>query len=262
MKNLNNIPQSENSREKIGLENIEATLKENAAELRKMGIPVDDESRLQIEGFKNYPKEMLIKDKIAEDRFKERFGFEHRSEQVGEQFEKLKTALLQKSLKKKFVVCRTAFFDDVVNGVDNIILDRQSGNIVCALDEVCDVHSKRYEEKRAKVLEINRIGGAKINYGIELEPKTHKIKLSPISEIPLFFLGLNDQNVKKIVKQFEKDKTSEMEKNIIRFFAESMKQQAELFLNVCPKNTAFTQRLRDFQKTLTEFNQIKDEETL
>jgi len=51
-----------------------------------MGIPVDDESRLQIEGFKNYPRETIIKDKIAEDRFKERFGFKNRSEQVGEQF--------------------------------------------------------------------------------------------------------------------------------------------------------------------------------
>ena len=88
MKKLNYIPPSENSREKIGLENIEATLKANSAELRKMGIPVDDESRLQIEGFKNYPRETIIKDKIAEDRFKERFGFKNRSEQVGEQFEK------------------------------------------------------------------------------------------------------------------------------------------------------------------------------
>jgi hypothetical protein len=80
--------------------------------------------------------------------------------------------------------------------------------------------------------------------------------------VPLFFLGLNEQNVKKVIKQFEKDKTSEMEENIIRFFTESMKQQAELFLNVCSKNTSFTQRVRDFQKVLSELNQIKNEEAL
>jgi len=262
MKKLNYIPPSENSREKIGLENIEATLKANSAELRKMGIPVDDESRLQIEGFKNYPRETIIKDKIAEDRFKERFGFKNRSEQVGEQFEKLKTALLQKTLKEKFIICRTAFFDDVVNGVDNVILDKKSGNVVCALDEVCDLHSARYEEKRRKVLDINRIGGARINYGLQLDPETNKIKLSPVSAVPLFFLGLNEQNVKKVIKQFEKNKTSEMEENIIRFFTESMKQQAELFLNVCSKNTSFAQRVRDFQKVLSELNQIKNEEAL
>ena len=80
--------------------------------------------------------------------------------------------------------------------------------------------------------------------------------------MPLFFLGLNEQNVKKVVKQFEKDKTSEMEENIIQFFTESMKQQAELFLNVCSKNTSFAQRVRDFQKVLSELNQIKNEEAL
>ena len=247
MKNLNAYPTSENNKEQIGLEKINHVLERSSELLNKMGIPVDQECRIQIEKFENFPREKIFKDKIREDRFKERFKYDQRENQLGEQFEKLKTALLQKFFKNDFIVCRTSFFDDVLNGVDNIIVDAHSGQIICAIDEVGDVHSKRYEEKRQKVNDVNRMGGVSIDYGFKMDLENKKIILSSLSNIPLFFLGLNELYIKKAVKEFNENEISDFEKNTIIYFIQSLKEQTELLLKICPENSLVTPKLRDFQ---------------
>lgn len=247
----NSTEELKNSAESKGLENIDKALKDGAARLNQLGIPVDNECRLQIEKYTNYPKEKIFQDKIREDRFKERFDYENRNKSLGEQFERLKTAFLQKHLSEDFIICRTTFFDDVFNGIDNIILDKKTGNIVCALDEVCDIHSKRYEEKRQKVLDVNRMGGVKIEYGFQFNPENKKIDLTPIKNIPLFFLGLNEKSVKDCIKQFGSN-NFQFDQGILTYFIQSLKYQADLLNNVCPKNSEVSKRISDFQKVLTE----------
>jgi len=254
MNKINVFHRCENNLESEGLKNINEILKNNAVELNKMDIPVDEECRLQIDGFKNYSKEKQFYDKIREDRFKERFNYENRSQHLGEQFEKFKTAFLQKYLHEEFIICRTSFFDDVFNGVDNIILDRKEGNIVCAFDEVCDIHSQRYEEKREKIIEVNRIGGTKIDYGLKFNPQNNQIILNPLSNIPLFFLALNEKVLKENIKKFQKNQNSEFDWGILLYFIESLKQQSTLLINICAPNSEVSKRIEKFRNILFEIS--------
>lgn len=231
-----------------GQNQINDLLKKNAEKLRKLGIPVDDECRLDIHEF-NYPEEKKFRDSWDEERLKQKFDYKNRSKQLGEQFERLKTVLLQKYFKEEFIVCRTAFIDDVFNGVDNIIMDR-NGNVVCAFDEVSDIHSKRYEEKREKIMEVNRIGGASIDYGIKLNPKDNKIELGPLSHLPLFFLALNETAIKQTIRQFSENEETDFEKQIIYYFAKSLNDQANLANHICNPKSEVAMRIKNFQTHL------------
>lgn len=245
---MNISNKKENLKESKGLENVIEILKNEAEKLNQLGIPVDEECRLKIEKFNNYPKEKIFYDKVREDRFKEKFNYEDRNKSLGEKFEKLKTALFQKYLAEEFIVCRTSFFDDVLNGVDNIILDKETGNIVCALDEVCDIHSKRYEDKRKKVLDVNKMGGAEIEYGFKFDVKDKKISLTKLSNVPLFLLGLNENYVNNCLKHFGSN--DKFNRDILTFFIQSLKQQADLLINTCPKNSEISKNIANFQKVL------------
>ena len=46
------------------------------------------------------------------------------------------TLLLNKFLKKDFIVARASSYDDYNNGIDNVLIDKTSGEVLCGFDEV------------------------------------------------------------------------------------------------------------------------------
>lgn len=103
-----------------------------------------------------------------------------RRKAFAERLEKLATAIFYKFLKNDFIVARTSRFDDIKAGADNIIIERRTGNIVCAFDEVGDAFGERFQEKQWKTLHKNTKGGTNIKYGLKLEKDktTDELKLS------------------------------------------------------------------------------------
>lgn len=45
------------------------------------------------------------------------------------------TLLFDKVLNKDFIIVRASTYDDYENGADHLIIDKQSGAVICGLDE-------------------------------------------------------------------------------------------------------------------------------
>lgn len=235
--------------EREGLNRLNDGLKKIAKELNQIGVPVDESCRLKIECYTDYPESKRKKDKNIEDNRKKEYDKIEEDKKIGEIFEKLKTAFLYNHLSENFIICRTTFFDDFLHGVDNIILDKKTGNVVCAVDDVVAGHSKEYEDKKNKQIKVNREGGATIEYGLALDIRHQKISLSPLKNVPLIVIALNINMVKMCLANFGNNNT-EFDKNMLTFFANDLQREAEFVKNICPKNSLVFQRIENFQKVI------------
>jgi len=138
----------------------------------------------------------------------------------------LKTAVFNKFLGQKFIVTRTNLADDIDRGVDNLILERQTGNVVCAFDEVTDITGKTYQDKVAKILEKNvESDGANLKYGLGIDEKTKKVIAKGVQNIPIFYLALPGQYVKNAISHFEPNLKSEQEEKLLSYFLSSLQTQ-------------------------------------
>ena len=71
----------------------------------------------------------------------------------GALLEAAKTILFHKAIKSDFLVMRSSNFDDYENGVDNVMVNKKTGDIICAFDEVNDKKDGKFcQKKRIKLL--------------------------------------------------------------------------------------------------------------
>jgi hypothetical protein len=137
---------------------------------------------------------------MAKTKRRERiFKKKEKIEILGKKFELLAYSILCKFLQNtEYIAVRSSFYDDRRNGVDILLLEKGTGNVVCFLDAVAG--EERYKEKLSKVEKINyEQNGAKIKYGIEII-RTENNKLKPIlrnlEKIPIFVLPLKEEKEK------------------------------------------------------------------
>jgi hypothetical protein len=230
----------EKEREKRG-EKLEQIIEKISNELKKEGIPVNKHCRIEMSAFsKIFPPEKLEKDEAFVKKQEKRWFGNLSKEEIekkklqsdGERLERLKTAIFYKFLKSDFIVARSSYYDDYKNHVDNLIIDRKTGEGICALDEVADISGKNIQEKRDQVLErnfksIKEEGGAEIDYGCFI--KESKILLGGLKNLPVFYLCLPKEKIEKGIEGLESslEEFSEMEKTLFQFFISSIKQQIE-----------------------------------
>lgn len=248
-------------------EKVRDFMKEISKELKREGFPIGNDGRIDMRAFKNfYSKGALIEDnkyiKKREDSFDEELlekGFskeeieERKLMSAGERFEKLKTAILYKAFKEKFVVARSSRYDDIRNGIDNVIMEKETGNIVCAVDDVAtDENSKEFKEKERKVMEKNMAGGAKLKYGITIDERG-RMRKTELNNIPVFQLTLKD--IEEAEKKFDpsKKESSDDEKKLASDFLSSIKEQIKFFTEASKGKS----HLNAFRKNL-----VQNEETL
>ncbi len=245
------------------LEEIKNFLGEIAGELRKEGIPVNDDCRIDMEAFKEvYSAETLEKDKeivrgwqkLDKRKFKDLPEEQveiKRLKKEGEQLEILKTVVLYKFLSEKFIVARTSVFDDIENKVDNLILEKETGNLVCALDEISNVSSVEFERKQAKVLERNREeGGGKLKYGFKKEKD--KFVMEEAEHLPIFYFALPSKYIKEGINNLipELGQSSDYEEKLFSYFIALIKSQISS-LHLEPSLDAdFRERLDEFGKSI------------
>ena len=249
-----------------GLGGLKDSIKEISLELRKEGIPVDENARVDINKFRNvYSKESIESDSSWVKKLKEQWERAAASDSrwswvpnkekapkdipVGDVFEMLATSVLSKFLGKDFVVTRTSEYDDVRNKVDNLILEKETGNIICAFDEVGSASGERFEEKRNKVLERNwQRGGADLKYGISYEKEGDEMKLKKgaIYQIPLFYLALSQGEIKRTLDDSRQDI------KIFQEFISSAKEQIKEIKNG-PVHSKLKGRLDFFEKVIEKF---------
>ncbi len=169
------------------------------------------------------------------------------NERAGFMFEMLKTSIMHKKAGSRFIVVRSSHYDDVVNKVDNVLVDRKTGQTVCALDEVSprsmqddEARKKRQEIKMRnfgyaaksegfdspRQVEVER--GMTLQYGIELA--NGKIACKELHHLPIFLLSLDHKHLNEGLKQFQNsDKPSEYENKLFRYFLSSFSLQIQEF---------------------------------
>lgn len=245
-----------------GEKKLEELIKEIGEKSKTEGIFLTADGRVDIEAFQGfYSKEELLRDKeLIEEKkreWRERDGDrEKKLKRDGEKLEMLKTVIFHKFLNQNFMVIRSSEYDDIKNKVDNIILEKNTGNVVCAFDEVGDISSDGFENKKAQVLNRNteREGG-RLKYGFKKD-KDSNATFVRISNAPLFYLALDKQHLEEGIKNLvpSLEEKSEYEKKLWNYFNASLKAQIS-FLKLKPNslNLELKNRFEQFEKDIEKF---------
>ncbi|MEA2097945.1 MAG: hypothetical protein U9P70_02625 [Patescibacteria group bacterium] len=167
----------------------------------------------------------------AVDAILEQFN-EDKQRTFGALWEKAKTVLCNELLGSDFIIVRAAKSDDYQNGIDNIIINKNNGNIVCAFDEIsAKEESPLYEDKLDKVEFENKQGGVTIDYGITI--KEGKIVKKQFNNIPILALRISLNkliNLLETISCTEENKKDENDKVKIDIFTEllnSLREQTD-----------------------------------
>lgn len=242
--------------------------------LKSEGVPVTQDCRINMSSFSlvhSYAE--IAKDKEIVEEFEKKYypgltkeKVEERKKHLdGEKFEMLKTALFSKFLGEKFIIARSSEYDDIKRGVDNLILEKETGNLVCAFDEVVDIPEEdkvkrekeakdRYEEKKKRIKDQNvEWGGGKIKYGIGM--KEGKVILKEYENTPVFYLkvlkGELHKYLDKLIPSFDEKSSEEVE-----LFDNLMDSLSEQYLEL----KADEEKLRPYIKeSLAKFGKILKE---
>ncbi len=138
------------------------------------------------------------------------------------------TILLDKYLGDDFIVARSSEYDDYNNGVDQVIIYKPTGEVVCGFDEVIGKDGNDGGEKKKKKLEnIMAKGGARVKYGAKLE--NNKLVRSEIKNVPAFFMGISKKELGMLLKSLKDnpDKKNETENEIFSKLLTSLESQVD-----------------------------------
>jgi len=112
------------------------------------------------------------------------------------------TSVLHRLLKDRFIVARASVFDDYKNGVDNVIIDKETGAVVCGFDEVLGfTGDDGGGKKNEKIKKSLAHGGTSLKYGATI--KDGQIKRQELRNIPTFYLSLSKEELLGLLKDLK-----------------------------------------------------------
>jgi len=159
------------------------------------------------------------------------------------------TVMLHKFLKEHFIVARASKFDDYNNGVDQVLIYKSTGEVVCGIDEVIiNPNDKDGGTKKvAKLENIMTKGGARLQYGAEL--RDGKLERAEVKNIPAFFMSLTKAELGELLKSIKNNptKTSALEEKIFAQLLDSLEAQTRdlnLSKNLQTKTQSALEKLR------------------
>lgn len=138
------------------------------------------------------------------------------------------TVILQKMLTDRYIIVRASTYDDYNNGTDQLIIDRETGNVVCGIDEV--ITRSNYNgpnKKEIKIKEKMLKGGFRVKYGAKFNKG--KLILTGLQNIPAFYLSLDKEELAKLSELLELDTISETEKKLFNKLKKSLLAQVDSY---------------------------------
>lgn len=177
--------------------------------------------------------------------------------------EKFATVVFHKVLGDKFVVMRSSKHDDYENGFDNIIVNKETGDVICAFDEV---HSEAkhggVDRKEEKIRSKARNGGANIKYGLTFEDDENghkKMVKKKIANVPTFFLSMEPQDLQEALRNMNgnlDDAPSAVELKVFDQFIISLEGQIEILKkDHLPSGVA--NNIESFKKSLVGIKELR-----
>lgn len=168
------------------------------------------------------------------------------------------TLLLDKALHDDFVICKSSKYDDYKHGVDNVILDKETGNIVCGFDDVLG-HSgdDGGDKKKDKIRKIMERGGVNLKHGLGFQVDG-SLETKELYNLPAFYLAISKEDLELLLENInnkEEGSIDEIEKNLILKFINSMEDQLNNFNND-NLNTKLQVNILKFEKSLQKIKSI------
>jgi outer membrane murein-binding lipoprotein Lpp len=139
--------------------------------------------------------------KVVEGLLREQGGINIQRD--GERLEMYTMVTLNTALQPEYIVIRSSLFDDFQNGVDHLLVNAQTGKVICAFDNVAAAHNENeasealrdslLAKKLARISGKNMGGGASVKYGIQItrsdNGKSALVK-RPLSGLPIFYIAI------------------------------------------------------------------------
>ena len=167
------------------------------------------------------------------------------------------TAVLYKCLQDRFLVARSTTHDDYENGFDNLIIDKQSGAVVCGFDEVVGV-SGYSEKKDDKLLRKAMRGGASVKYGATI--KNGQLVRESLKNVPAFYLALSKPEISELLENFSDTSITKVELSILNKFIVSLEEQmVNLENRQVIQNDNLKNNLMKFKESLEVIKNIKND---
>ena len=117
---------------------------------------------------------------------------------LSEQWEMYMTVLFNELFGEDFFVLRTSTFDDYVSGVDTLIIHKETGEVVCAVDEVSlGKNSEGKRKKQEKVCHANEEGGKTVKYGVV--KKNGQFVLGENRHVPILYAGITVEDLERVL---------------------------------------------------------------
>jgi hypothetical protein len=255
-------------RDEIGCDLVdgEGSIRMNAF-IRKYGGPFSKEGKNDEDGVKE-DKKRLENQKIEFAGGEENVeNWENKKEQdPNTQAEKIITAVMHKILSKDFLVLRTAEFDDYLNGVDNLIINKETGEVVGAFDEVYDsFHQEDVDieenKKWEKIVKKNKGNNNRVRYGVTFENQENETKITrkPIDDLPVFFLSINKQDFTSLLNNLQiqnMENPNQYELQVFDKMIESIEEQKEKLLEQNIKESV-RNKLENFDNSLRKMKESR-----
>lgn len=132
---------------------------------------------------------------------------------IGDKVEKL-ASILFATFASDLIAVGTTAGDDWRHGIDTLIIDKETGAVIGAFDEVADTQGKRYQEKINRLPRFNaqrkhqkidgstiESDGAILEYGVRFE--NGQIVHEPLKNVPILYLAIDPEHYDKIVDEYE-----------------------------------------------------------
>lgn len=164
------------------------------------------------------------------------------------------TLLFDKVLNKDFIIVRASTYDDYENGADHLIIDKQSGAVICGLDEAILGESiKDTGEKKAnKIDKKMKRGGAQIKYGATVNQGV--LERKSLENVPIFYFNLSKLEMNKILSSLssnDSELTNE-EKSVYNKLIDSLLIQSNKYQENVNLNTNLRNNINKFQPSINK----------
>lgn len=161
-------------------------------------------------------------------------------ENSGSQMELLAMAMFHKFFSQDFMVVRASTFDDYKNGIDMILVNRKTGAVICAFDDVIGHQGSHHlDRKNETIQEIIGGDGATLRYGFQIRGRHGKpeIEEKELAHLPIFCLQFSPQEFCEMFQSLDSDpkgKPSDKEIEMMKKILAGLESQCQKLLALGP----------------------------
>ncbi len=181
---------------------------------------------------------------------------EEKEKSEGSLAEMAVTLLMHKFLKDDFYVLRTNPYDDYAHGVDNVIIEKKTGAVVCTFDEYMgsdedDRFIKKLDQERGKAMKH----GATVTYGLGVENGEgggkRKIVPQTVRDIPTFALPISKEESHALISELSEDLNDDVSMEVFAKIITSLSEQSGYYKENLPEGSPVLARVEDFMQALS-----------